>query len=42
MKATPKPLSMRALSLKEALVIALIVAVAGGAYLAYCNSSQQS
>lgn len=42
MKATPKPLSMRALSLKVALVIALIVAVAGGAYLAFCNSAQQS
>lgn len=42
MNATPKPLSMRALSLKVALVIALIVAVAGGVYLAFCNSAQQS
>lgn len=42
MNETPKPLTMRALSLKVALVIALIVAVAGGVYLAFCNGAQQS
>lgn len=42
MNTTPKPASIRVLSLKVALVIVAVVAVAGAAYLAFCDAAQQT